>query len=75
MIAASSSSGGVSSLPPAQVAPCCDCERLGALVVRARERVDLAALVDGGLADHVRRGPEPVQPEPVRVAGQRAATR
>ena len=70
MIAASSCSGGCSSLPPAHVAPSVRANSWVALVVRARERVDLAALVDGDLADHVRRRPEPVQPEALRVAGE-----
>ena len=42
----------------------------GSGVIRSCERVDLAALVDGRLADHVRRRTEPVQAQPVSIAGQ-----
>src|SRR5215218_1749405 len=46
------------------------CERLRAAVLGAREREHAPALVDGDLADDVRGGAEPIEPEPDAVAGQ-----
>ena len=70
MIAASSCSGGGSSLPPAQVGAERAGELLRALVARAGEREHLAALEHRDLADHVRGGPEAVEAEAARVAGE-----
>ena len=63
MIAASSGSGGTSSLPPAHDGPEAAGELLGALVAGPREREHLASLEDRDLADHVRRRAEAVQAE------------
>ena len=69
-IAASSSSGGRSSLPPAHSAPRLRANACVGVVAGLREREHAAALVAGDLRDDVRRRAEPVQPEPLGVSGE-----
>ena len=70
MIAQSSSSGGRSSEPPAQAAPRPRANAWVARVARPREREERAALGDGDLGDHVGRGAEAVEADPLAVAGE-----
>ena len=70
MIAASSGSGPSAIASPAHSAPSDIASSCASCVVGAREREHAAALVHGDLADDVRGGAEPVQAEPLAVAGE-----
>ena len=61
---------GPPSVSPAHAAPSSSANRCVSRVAGPGERVDLASLVHGDLADDVGRGTEAVEPEPLGVAAQ-----